>query len=86
MSEKFIPLEKRSKKEQKEYHKKSRRDWGILSPITRKTKNKKAYDRNREKREREQFTRITCKHFRTNRYIKNLTKFEKCVIIYMMKK
>ena len=42
---KFIPLEKQSKKQQKKYHTRSRRDWNGLKPTTRVVKSKKAYDR-----------------------------------------
>jgi len=45
MKPKYIPLEKRSKQEQKEYHARQRRGWGEISPVTRKTVNKKAYNR-----------------------------------------
>lgn len=46
----FIPLEKQSKRAQKEYHKKFRNTWGTLNPVTRTVPNGKAYDRNKEKR------------------------------------
>jgi len=42
---KYIPLEKRSKKQQKEFHSMQRKDWGNLNPTTRKTPNKKAFNR-----------------------------------------
>ena len=42
---KMIPLNKQSKKEQKKYHARSRRDWNGLKPTTRVVKNKKIYDR-----------------------------------------
>ena len=38
---KLIPLNKQSKKEQKKYHARSRRDWNGLKPTTRVVKNKK---------------------------------------------
>lgn len=44
-----IPVKKMSKKEQKAYHAKQRGTWYGLSPVTRITPNKKAYDRNRAK-------------------------------------
>ena len=47
---KFIPLNKMSKKKQREFHRLSRRDWGGISPVTRKEKNPKAYNRAAEKR------------------------------------
>ena len=42
---KLIPLNKQSKKEQKKYHARSRRDWNGLKPTTRVKKKKKIYDR-----------------------------------------
>ncbi len=46
----LIPLEKQSKKAQKEYHARRRGSWNGLSPVTRTVPNGKAYDRNRAKR------------------------------------
>ncbi|MCH5349525.1 MAG: hypothetical protein J1E40_09395 [Oscillospiraceae bacterium] len=43
--EKFIPLSKMSKKKQQEIHRLSRKDWGGISPVTRKEKNPRAYNR-----------------------------------------
>lgn len=43
--EKFVPLEKRSKKEQRAYHACRRSGWGALSPVTRRPENPKAYNR-----------------------------------------
>ena len=45
-----VPLNKRSKKAQKEYHAKQRRSWYGLNPITRTVPSGKVYDRNRVKR------------------------------------
>lgn len=42
---KFVPLEKRSKKEQREWHKARRKTWGALSPVTRRPENPRAYKR-----------------------------------------
>lgn len=42
---KLIPLNKQSKKEQKKYYARSRRDWNGLKPTTRVVKSKKVYDR-----------------------------------------
>ena len=42
---KLIPLNKQSKKVQKKYHARSRRDWNGLKPTTRVIKSKKVYDR-----------------------------------------
>ena len=46
----MVPLKKRSKKAQKEYHAKRRGSWYGLSPVTRTVPSGKAYDRNRIKR------------------------------------
>ena len=43
--QKYIPLQKRSKKLQKEYNKAQRADWGEISPVTRVSKKKNKYDR-----------------------------------------
>ena len=45
MSMKLVPLDKQSKKEQKKYHARRRRDWNGLKPTTRVVKSKKVYDR-----------------------------------------
>lgn len=42
---KFVPYEKMSKKAQKEYNAAKRGTWGSLNPVTRMTKNGKAYTR-----------------------------------------
>lgn len=49
--QKFIPLNKRSKGEQKEYHAAQRKDWGGLNPATRKIPNLKAYNRKKSKQQ-----------------------------------
>ena len=46
----LAPLNKRSKKAQKEYHAKQRGSWHGFSPITRTVPSGKIYDRNRAKR------------------------------------
>ena len=46
---KYVSLDKRSKKAQKEYHSKQRRTWGELNPVTRSVPNGKAYNRKKEK-------------------------------------
>ena len=43
--DKHIPLNKQSKKEQKKYNARKRRDWNGLKPVTRVVKSKKVYDR-----------------------------------------
>jgi len=49
MKQKFIPLEKQSKRNQKERNAAQRRDWGSLSPVTRKVENAKVYNRKKSK-------------------------------------
>ena len=48
---KTIPLNKQSKKQQRAYHAAKRGSWNGVDPVTRVVPSKKAYDRNRVKRE-----------------------------------
>jgi len=48
---KYIPLNKKSKKEQKKFHAAQRRSWNGLNPVTRTVPNGKGYNRNRVKDE-----------------------------------
>ncbi len=48
--DKYIPLNKRTKKQQKEYHKQHRSTWEI-NPATRTVPNGKGYNRNKIKQE-----------------------------------
>ena len=48
--EKFVPYEKLSKKKQKEWNARQRNSWGSMNPVTQKSENPAAYDRNAEKR------------------------------------
>ena len=50
MKQKYVPLEKRSKKQQKEFHAMQRKDWGNLNPVTKKLPNAKAYNRKKAER------------------------------------
>ena len=45
LKQRFIPLDKQSKRKQREYHAAHRKDWGGISPVTRKSPNPKAYNR-----------------------------------------
>jgi hypothetical protein len=45
----LIPYEKLSKKAKKELDRRKRRDWGGISPVTRKPDNPRAYNRKKEK-------------------------------------
>ena len=47
---KLVPLEKQSKKEQRKFHARKRRDWKGLKPTTRVVKSKKVYDRKKLKK------------------------------------
>lgn len=49
---KYVTLDKMNKKQKKEYYSSLRGTWGEFNPVTRKPKNPKAYDRNKEKRVR----------------------------------
>lgn len=46
---KMIPLNKHSKKAQRNYHAKQRGSWNGLSPLTRVVPSKKVYDRKKLK-------------------------------------
>lgn len=48
---KYVPLKKRSKKAQKEYHDRLRSSWGEIVPMTRMIPDKTKYARSRVKRE-----------------------------------
>ena len=50
MTGKYVPYEKLSKKAKRRLNAQRRRDWGEISPVTRRPEDTKAYDRNREKR------------------------------------
>ena len=45
----YVSLDKRSKKAQKEYFAKQRRTWGELNPVTRSVPSGKVYNRKKEK-------------------------------------
>lgn len=46
---KLVPLNKLSKKAQKKYHARKRKDWNGITPTTRVIKSKKVYDRKKFK-------------------------------------
>lgn len=46
----FVPYEKLSKKKKQELNKKKRKTWETISPITRKAKNAKIYNRKKSRR------------------------------------
>ena len=41
----FVPLNKQSKKKQKEFHAAQRRTWGVLNPVSKSVPSGKAYNR-----------------------------------------
>ena len=45
----YVSLDKRSKKAQRECHVKQRRTWGELNPVTRSVPSGKTYNRKKEK-------------------------------------
>ena len=45
MKQKLIPLEKQSKKKQREFYKLLRGAWNSVNPVTRATQESKAYNR-----------------------------------------
>jgi len=45
MKQKFIPLEKQSKRKRKEYYSSRRKGWGELNPVTRTVPSAKVYNR-----------------------------------------
>ncbi len=53
--EKYIPYEKRSKKEQRKLDRQKRNTWGALNPITRKPENPRAYNRKKMQRWKNEF-------------------------------
>ena len=48
MKTKYVPLNKRSKREQKMYYAEQRRDWGNVNPAIRKIENAKLYSRKKK--------------------------------------
>ncbi len=53
--DKYVPIEKRSKKVKQELAKARRGTWGALNPVTRKPANPKAYNRRKARREEDFF-------------------------------
>ena len=47
---KYVSLDKRSKKAQREYYSERRRTWGKLNPVTRSVPSGKTYNRKKEKK------------------------------------
>ena len=49
MKQQYVPIEKQSKRKQKEFHSKQRRDWGDISPVTKAVQSAKLYNRKKSK-------------------------------------
>ena len=49
MTQKYVPLEKRSKRQQKEYHAQQRKTWQGINPVTKKVESAKVYNRKKSK-------------------------------------
>ena len=49
MKQKYVPIEKQSKRKQREFHTAQRNDWGSINPVTQKVPNLKAYNRKKSK-------------------------------------
>ena len=49
----FIPLNKQTKKQQKKHYSTQRSDWGTISPVTRIVSSGKAYNRAKAKQNRD---------------------------------
>lgn len=59
----FVPVDKRSKKAQKEYFSKQRRTWGDCNPVTRSVPSGKTYQRSKDKQERRRIGRESMEGF-----------------------
>ena len=49
MKQKYVPIEKQSKRAQKAFHATQRKDWGGRRPVTQVVPNAKAYNRKKSK-------------------------------------
>jgi len=58
--EKFIPYEKLSQKAKREQDARRRKDWGGLSPVTRKPENLRAYNRAKARKRQDADDRAFC--------------------------
>ncbi|WRS28551.1 hypothetical protein U6B65_05305 [Oscillospiraceae bacterium MB08-C2-2] len=52
--EKFVPLEKLSKKQKRALHAERRKTWGELNPVSRKAENPRAYKREKAQKWRDE--------------------------------
>ena len=58
LKQKYVPLEKQSKRERREYYSAQRGNWGGISPVTKKPPNPKAYNRKKSGQRRELLDRV----------------------------
>ncbi len=49
----FIPYEKMSKRQKKEEDRKRRKDWGLVSPVTKRIESQKSYNRKKDRKGQE---------------------------------
>ena len=63
MKQKHIPLDKQSKRKQKEYHATQRKGWGDVNPVTRVVPNAKAYNRKKSKQRWGEYNHEPCLDF-----------------------
>ena len=61
--EKFIPYEKLSKKEKRKIDQVRRQTWGDLNPVTRKSENSRAYNRNKTRDWKREYHEPTSGHY-----------------------
>ena len=54
----FVPYEKMSKKQKRELDRQQRGSWGTCSPVTRKTENPRAYNRQKARRWSDDFAGV----------------------------
>ena len=54
---KYVSIDKRSKKAQKEYYSKKRLTWGEFNPVTQSVPSGKTYNREKDKQERRRIGR-----------------------------
>ena len=66
--DKFIPISKKTKKQQKEYYSKHRNTWNGLNPVTRIVPNGKGYDRNKQKQQDRRSGRLSYNQDSTCRF------------------
>jgi len=66
---KYVPIEKRAKKERRALDRSRRSTWGAISPVTRRPENPKAYKRNKTRNWSEDSSMTAPYFFAENRTI-----------------